>query len=230
MAKRFTDTEKWRDEWWGSLSNDYRMIWLYLVDSCSIAGIWKKDFRGLNFNCNTNITEDDFLKVFNGRVIDKGSFFFIPKFIRFQNPKGLNSNKPAVLSVVNELQLNNLISIIHELFGNDYLIIKGKVKVKEGIGKVKEGINGYNSEDFYKSGSQAFDSIKNDELLVERLVRIVHQAGYRSCTPVTIMKATKFFLTQEEAKPEFFIKPRDDIKSHLVNWIAKYAKDLDKYG
>ena len=43
MAKRFTDTDKWQDEWWGSLPNDYRMIWLYLVDRCSIAGIWKKD-------------------------------------------------------------------------------------------------------------------------------------------------------------------------------------------
>lgn len=142
MAKRFTDTEKWRDEWWGSLSNDYRMVWLYLIDSCSIAGIWKKDFRGLNFNCNTNITEEEFIKVFAGRVIDRGGFFFIPKFVRFQNPKGLNSNKPAVLSVVAELQLNNLIPIIHELYGNGYLTIKGKgkgmVKDKEGE-KEKEG-------------------------------------------------------------------------------------------
>lgn len=135
MAKRFTDTEKWRDEWWGSLTNDYRMIWLYLVDSCSIAGIWKKDFRGLNFNCNTNITEEDFLKVFKTRVVDRGSFFFIPKFVRFQNPKGLNSNKPAVVAVVNELSLNNLIQTVQELFGNDYLIIKGK---RKGIGRVKE--------------------------------------------------------------------------------------------
>jgi hypothetical protein len=131
MAKRFTDTEKWRDEWWGSLSNDYRMIWLYLVDSCSIAGIWKKDFRGLNFNCNTSVTEEEFLKVFSTRVMDHGTFFFIPKFIRFQCPKGLNSNKPAILSIVRELQLNNLTQTVNELFGNDYLIIKDKDKGKD---------------------------------------------------------------------------------------------------
>lgn len=135
MGKRFTDTEKWRDEWWGSLPNDYRMIWLYLVDSCSIAGIWKKDFRGLNFNCNTNITEQEFIKIFAGRVVDRGGFFFIPKFVRFQNPKGLNSNKPAVVAIVNELSLNNLIPTVHELLGNDYLIIIGK---RKGIGRVKE--------------------------------------------------------------------------------------------
>lgn len=137
MARRFTDTDKWRDEWWGSLSNDYRMIWLYLVDSCSIAGVWKKDFRGLNFNCNVNITEEKFIEVFGSRVIDRGNFFFIPKFVRFQCPKGLNSNKPAIVSIVKELEQNNLISIVQELFGNDYLIIKDKGKGK-GKDKGKE--------------------------------------------------------------------------------------------
>lgn len=138
MPRRFTDTEKWRDEWWGSLSNDYRMIWLYLVDSCSIAGIWKKDFRGLNFNCNTTITEKDFLKVFGERLIDKGNFYFIPKFLRYQCPKGLNSNKPAILSIIKELENNNLIQTVVESLGNDFLIIKDKGKGKgTGIDKGK---------------------------------------------------------------------------------------------
>lgn len=139
MAKRFTDTEKWRDEWWGSLTNDYRMIWLYLVDSCSIAGLWKKDFRGLNFNCNTNVDEQTFLKVFGDRLIDRGNFYFIPKFLRFQCPKGLNSNKPAIVSIVKELENNNLTQTVIELLGNDFLIIKGKDKGK-GIGEGKERI------------------------------------------------------------------------------------------
>lgn len=128
MARRFTDTEKWKDDWWGALSNDHRLVWLYLVDSCSIAGIWKKDFRGLNFNCNTNLNEEDFLKVFGSRVIDKGHYFFIPKFVFYQCPKGLNSNKPAIVSIVKELKQYNLTGIIQQLFGNDYLIIKDKGK------------------------------------------------------------------------------------------------------
>lgn len=140
MPRRFTDTEKWRDEWWGSLTNDYRMIWLYLVDSCSIAGVWKKDFRGLNFNCNTNITEADFLKTFGERLVDRGNFYFIPKFLRFQCPKGLNSNKPAILSIVKELEQNNLTLMVIQSLGNDFLIIKDKGKGKgkdKGIGEGK---------------------------------------------------------------------------------------------
>ncbi len=137
MAKRFTDTEKWQDEWWGSLPNDYRMIWLYLVDRCSIAGIWKKDFRGLNFNCNSNVTEEDFKKVFNGRLIDKGTFFFIPKFLLFQYPTGLNSDKPAIVSVRDQIYLNNLYQTIQESLPNGFLTIKDKDKDKVK-GKVKE--------------------------------------------------------------------------------------------
>jgi hypothetical protein len=142
MARRFTDSEKWKDDWWGALSNDHRLVWLYLVDSCSIAGIWKKDFRGLNFNCNTNLNEEEFLKVFGTRVIDKGHYFFIPKFVFYQCPKNLNSNKPAILSIVKELKQYNLTGIIQQLFGNDYLIIKDKGKGKdkgeeEGKGKDK---------------------------------------------------------------------------------------------
>jgi hypothetical protein len=145
MAKRFTDTDKWKDEWWGSLPNDYRMIWLYLIDSCSIAGIWKKDFRGLNFNCNTNIDEKQFLEIFGTRLIDRGNFFFIPKFLRFQCPKGLNSNKPAILSIVKEIEQNNLTQTIIESLGNDFLIIKGKDKGK-GTGKDKGKEEGKDKE------------------------------------------------------------------------------------
>jgi len=165
MGKRFTDTEKWKDEWWGSLDNDYRMIWLYLVDSCSIAGIWKKDFRGLNFNCNTKITEDQFLEVFGSRLIDRGNYFFIPKFLRFQCPKGLNSNKPAVVSIVKEIHLNNLSSIINELFGNDFLIIKDKGKDK---GKEKDKGEGTEKEQPQIFTDDYFKGIF-DEIYVEKI-------------------------------------------------------------
>lgn len=162
MAKRFTDSEKWKDEWWGSLPNDYRMIWLYLVDSCSIAGIWKKDFRGLQFNCNVKISESEFLAVFGTRLIDMGNFFFIPKFLLFQCPKGLNSNKPAILSIVKELTNNNLIEIIQQSLPNDFLIIKGKGKGK-GKGEDKGEDKG---EGDGKDIEIVQQSLPNDSLII----------------------------------------------------------------
>lgn len=84
--------------------------------------------------------------------------------------------------------------------------------------------------DVFVSGQTAFEEIQSDELMVESLVRSVHQLGFRAITPVEVMKAVRFFLTKEAAKPEFKRRPRDAIKSHLVNWIAQNASKIQSYG
>jgi hypothetical protein len=214
MAKRFTDTEKWRDEWWGSLPNDYRIIWLYLVDSCSIAGIWKKDFRGMNFNCNTNIDEDTFLKVFATRLIDRGQFFFIPKFLRFQCPKGLNSNKPAVLSIVKELQLNNLTQIVNESFGNDFLIIKDKDK-----GKGKGTDNGKGNGQGQAEIPEADHIVVDDEKIfdVVKLLEVREAALNGRCSEHKLQPWRVLVLPGSSKTSEDISKTRIMFSIHSVN-------------
>lgn len=131
MPRRFTDTEKWKDEWFLSLPNDYRIVWQYIVDNCTQSGILKKNFKLLNFCCNTELSVDNFLEVFKNRVLDMPNFFFIPKFLKYQYPKGLNSDKPAIISVKNDLISLGLVEIVQKEFGNDYLIIKDKDKYKD---------------------------------------------------------------------------------------------------
>lgn len=135
--KRFTDTQKWQDEWFLSLSNEKRMIWLYLIDTCTNAGRWKKNFKLMNFCCNSTINEEEFNEIFKDRIIDKGDYFFIPKFLKFQYPKGLNSYKPAILSIRDELIDYELVDIVKELLGNDYIIIEERYKKQKQI-KTKE--------------------------------------------------------------------------------------------
>lgn len=85
-------------------------------------------------------------------------------------------------------------------------------------------------DDFFKDGSDAFEEIKSDELMVERLIRTVHHSGFKAATAVQVITAVRYFLTKESAKPEFFYRPRDEIKSHLVNWIAQNATKITTYG
>lgn len=122
MAKRLTDTKKWNDDWYVSLSNDYKIIWQWLLDNCDHAGICKPSIGMLNMLCKTNISESDLLKNMDGRVIKGAGFWFIPKFLKFQY-KTLNVGKPAIVSVVKALKDNNLLKMINELYGNDFLII-----------------------------------------------------------------------------------------------------------
>jgi hypothetical protein len=110
MAKRFTDTDKWKDEWYTELSTDYKVIWQYLLDTCDNAGIYKRNIKLLNYYCNTNVSDKDILNVFKLRVTPiSDKKWIINKFCVFQyGADFLESKNKAVISVVNKLIENNL--------------------------------------------------------------------------------------------------------------------------
>ena len=110
MAKRFTDTDKWKDEWYTELTNDYKVIWQYLLDTCDNAGIYKRNIKLLNYYCNTNVSDEDILKIFKDRVTPiSDEKWIINKFCVFQyGADFLESKNKAVISAVNKLIENKL--------------------------------------------------------------------------------------------------------------------------
>ncbi len=121
MAKRLTDTKKWNDDWYISLSNDYRIVWQWLLDNCSHAGLCKRSIGLLNLMCRTTLSEDELILIMNGRIIIHNDYWFIPNFIKFQY-LSLHVGKPAVLSAVRELFNYKCTHLIPESFGNNYKI------------------------------------------------------------------------------------------------------------
>ena len=111
MAKRFTDSEKWKDPFFEELTKDLKLAWLYLLDDCDHAGIWKKSIKRLNFSLDTSFTEQDLLDAFKERIVILNSDkWFIPKFITFQYGNDFfKSKQKAVISAVKILNENNLI-------------------------------------------------------------------------------------------------------------------------
>lgn len=110
MGKRFTDTDKWKDEWYTELPNDYKVIWQYLLDTCDNAGIYKRNIKLLNYYCNTNVSADDILNVFKDRVSPiSDDKWIINKFCVFQYGNDfLQSKNKAVVSAINKLIENKL--------------------------------------------------------------------------------------------------------------------------
>ena len=45
MAKRFTDTDKWKKGFIRNLPAKYKLLWLYILDDCNHAGVWETDFE-----------------------------------------------------------------------------------------------------------------------------------------------------------------------------------------
>ena len=130
MAKRFTDTNKWRDLWWQSLSNDYKIIWQYLLDHCDHAGTIGGEFKLMSFMCDCKISPDQFWKTFRGKVIEieNSDRWLIVNFCKNQYPTGMTSDKPAIVSARAILLKFNVLSIIEQSFNNHYTMIKDKDK------------------------------------------------------------------------------------------------------
>lgn len=129
MAKRFTDTEKWKDEWYTELTSDYKIIWQYLLDTCDNAGIYKRNIKLLNYYCNTNVSAEDILKVFNKRVTqiteDK---WLINKFCVYQYGNDfLESTNKAVMAAHKVLEQHGIIKFTGKLIDYNY----GKTEIRQ---------------------------------------------------------------------------------------------------
>jgi hypothetical protein len=110
MAKRFTDTEKWKKPFIRGLQGAYKLLWLYICDDCDHAGIWQVDIEVAAIRIGEKIDSKEAIKSFDEKIIifDKGNKWFIPSFLEFQYPSGLNSDNRAHNSVIILLEKYNL--------------------------------------------------------------------------------------------------------------------------
>jgi hypothetical protein len=108
MAKRLTDSNKWNDSWFTNLPMDIKLVWIYLLDTCDHAGVYKTNIRLLKFQTGTERTEEELIEFFKERIYITGDKWFIPKFVNFQYKNFFTNNAPAVKSA-RELLINHSI-------------------------------------------------------------------------------------------------------------------------
>lgn len=111
MAKRFTDTEKWKKPFIRGLQGAYKLLWLYICDDCDHAGIWQVDLDVAQIRIGEKINIEEAIKSFGDKIVifDKGNKWFIPSFIEFQYPSGLNPENRAHNSTIILLEKYKLI-------------------------------------------------------------------------------------------------------------------------
>ena len=96
MAKRFTDSEKFKDTWYRKLTPKQKCIWEYLLAECNHAGIIELDLEFASFVIGDTVTNED-LMPFKDKIqhLEK-ELYFIPNFITFQYGKLSNLSKPHI--------------------------------------------------------------------------------------------------------------------------------------
>jgi len=125
MAKRFTDTDKWDKPWFRKLNPTQKCFVMYCFDKCDRSGVLNIDIEMIEFLIGDKVENIDCIFPENFKIIkmDESNKWFMPDFLKFQYESGLNSNKPAIVSIRKLLLKHNLVNTVNELFGNDYLMI-----------------------------------------------------------------------------------------------------------
>ena len=134
MAKRFTDSDKWKKGFIRGLPPKYKLLWLYILDDCNHAGIWDTDFEVASIRIGSKISEKEACKVFAEqiKIFDKGNKWFIPKFIDFQYGTLNENSRPhqAVIKLLDKYDVYNIDGISPVDVAGIEGEIKNPVKVK----------------------------------------------------------------------------------------------------
>ena len=144
MAKRMTDTDKWKKRFVRDLSPQHKLLWFYILDDCNHAGMWEVDLEVASIRIGEKLqhdmpAEDMLPKSFLDKIVvlDDGDKWFIPDFIDFQYGE-LNPNSNVHKSVIALLQKHNLEGYLK---GSQTLpqgvqdkdVVKDKVKAKRFV-------------------------------------------------------------------------------------------------
>jgi hypothetical protein len=109
MAKRFTDSDKWKKAWFRKLTPAYKCFWVYLLDNCTNAGIWDVDFESASFHVGEDLNALEVMQVFQKQYLPfaLGKRWFVIDFIDFQYGE-LKSSSNAHIAVINALKKQGL--------------------------------------------------------------------------------------------------------------------------
>lgn len=145
MAKRLTDTTKWNDSWFTDLPMDMKLVWIYILDTCDHAGVYKVNLKLLKFQTGTERTDIEIIEYLKERIYIKADKWFIPKFIMFQYKNFFTSKTPAIISAKellishNIIQPNdNVLPIITKELNNPYITLNKGLDNDYGRAKDKD--------------------------------------------------------------------------------------------
>lgn len=134
MAKRFTDTDKWKKGFIRGLPPKYKLLWLYILDDCNHAGIWDIDFEVASIRIGIKINEKEAINYFAEqiKIFDKGQKWFVPKFIDFQYGTLNENSRPhqAVIKLLDKYDVYNIEGISPVDVAGFEKEIKNPVKLK----------------------------------------------------------------------------------------------------
>jgi hypothetical protein len=211
MAKRFTDTAKWKKPFIKKLNLEYKVFWFYLLDDCDHAGVWQVDLEVASIRIGFKLKLKDCINAFGDKIyqFDNNEKWFIKDFIDFQYGE-LNEKNRAHNSVIGILKKYNLLKL------NKHLISPlqgGKDKDKDMDMDMDKDIT-------------VLKPLKNDlSLKVSAVINLFDQTNIENAertlqtTREKIRERLIEFLEIEQVTEQFENRPKGEVLKHFRNWM-----------
>lgn len=221
MAKRFTDNEKWKDAWFMDLPSKYKLFWLYLLDECNHAGIWKVNFKVASFHVGEHLEYSEVKRIMSNRItLLNDEKWYINKFIKYQykcDVQQLNLKNKAHLSTIKILNEYDLFKpLTSPLLG-----VKDKDKDKDIIVVEEKQINLIDSiEDITKINNNIYNAqILKDYSYIE-ITAMQTKTNIETVKKYLIDFNNHLIRTSEQKNT------LKDYKTHFTHWLNK--QDIKK--
>lgn len=164
MAKRFTDTGKWKRPWYRALGLQAKVLWQFICDDCDHAGIWIADFDLVTFQVGFRVDEALLTRLLGTKIVrldqDK---YFVPSFFEFQYADAKDGFK-AKQSAVKRLKslgltepdsdslrdLTNSYLTVPDVSVDCHIISKGTSKSKSNTGSAEGAATAADYEAVYQ--------------------------------------------------------------------------------
>lgn len=220
MAKRFIDTKLFDDEWFSQLSQDAKVMWIYIITKCDHAGLFNFNLRLTEFQTGIKYPERVIEELGNRLVRVKEDLIFCPKYIIFQYPDFPKSNVKQQESAIKLLIKAGLWN------GNKLTLTKESINsyVNDSVNdSVVVNVNGVFQKDIFESKENAFEQMRDDDLFIESCAMTLSGRGWKAASGVDVVALIKNFL-HGKADLE---KPKKEVRQHFKNWISSGQTKLE---
>ena len=230
MAKRFTDTDKWKKAWFRTLDMKHKIAWLFLCDNCDHAGIWDVDMDLFQFQSGVKMTLEELVDGFQGKVrlFDDNTKLWLLPFFEFQYSSSKEGFK-AKLSAISILQKHGLIDdqgnitirVTQDLGKSTPTLGEQSPdcpSISIGIGISKKGGVGENKKAIPTKGP--IPEFADNEIIAAHLVNVSHEVQqlwietYKNVPAIKqeILKAITWTKVKKKHRPKF--------GAFISNWLS----------
>lgn len=196
MAKRFTATDIWGEDWFLEMKNEYKLMWYFMLSKCDHAGCWKPNKKIFEITIGVKVNLATALSLFNYekeriKVTSKGNWWIIDFFV-FQYGFTFNiSNK------------------LHESIYNVYNQEDIRIVEIRGLKEVKWGTWAGRKEDF--------DTLKEKDKDIYYILRVKNSTnGIKKNQPVNFRAQGENLFLDRISKREQTKREREE-NSKITN-------------